>query len=153
MDSGPEQRPDVESQPEPVPKEEPLSAYGNPKTYSVWGKTYQVMESAAGYEEEGLASWYGEPFHGRNTSNGEIYDMYALTGAHRTLPIPTYVEVTNLSNGRSVVLRINDRGPFVEPRVRIIDVSFAAAERLGMIGPGTAPVTVRALEPWQSRLP
>ena len=136
-----------------APLAESPSRMGNMESYEEFGETYQVLESSYEYAERGLASWYGEPFHGRNTSNGEIYDMYALTGAHRTLPIPTYVEVTNLSNGRSVVLRINDRGPFVEPRVRIIDVSFAAAERLGMIGPGTAPVTVRALEPWQSRLP
>ena len=143
VDSGPEQRPDVESQPEPVPKEEPLSAYGNPKTYSVWGKTYQVMESAAGYEEEGLASWYGRKFHGYRTSSGEPFDMYRFTAAHRTLPLPTYARVTNLDNGKSLVVRVNDRGPFHSER--IIDLSWAAAARLGIEGKGTGRVRVEAL--------
>ena len=143
VDSGPEQRPDVESQPEPVPKEEPLSAYGNPKTYSVWGKTYQVMESAAGYEEEGLASWYGRKFHGYRTSSGEPFDMYRFTAAHRTLPLPTYARVTNLDNGKSLVVRVNDRGPFHSDR--IIDLSWAAAVRLGIEQNGTGRVRVEAL--------
>ena len=143
MDSDSEQRPDVESQPEPVPKEEPLSAYGNPKTYSVWGKTYQVMESAAGYEEEGLASWYGRKFHGYRTSSGEPFDMYRFTAAHRTLPLPTYARVTNLDNGKSLVVRVNDRGPFHSDR--IIDLSWAAAARLGIEGKGTGRVRVEAL--------
>jgi rare lipoprotein A len=133
----------VESQPEPVPKEEPLSAYGNPKTYSVWGKTYQVMESAAGYEEEGLASWYGRKFHGYRTSSGEPFDMYRFTAAHRTLPLPTYARVTNLDNGKSLVVRVNDRGPFHSER--IIDLSWAAAARLGIEGKGTGRVRVEAL--------
>ncbi len=111
-----------------------------------------VLATSYQYNEEGLASWYGEPFHGRQTSNGEVYDMYAFSAAHRTLPLPTYVQVTNLSNNRSVVLRVNDRGPFIDPEDRIIDVSYAAAEMLGMLEPGTAPVAVRALEPWQSRV-
>ena len=143
VDSGPEQRPDVENQPEPVPKEEPLSAYGNPKTYSVWGKTYQVMESAAGYEEVGLASWYGRKFHGYRTSSGEPFDMYRFTAAHRTLPLPTYARVTNLDNGKSLVVRVNDRGPFHSER--IIDLSWAAAARLGIEGKGTGRVRVEAL--------
>ena len=137
VDSGPEQRPDVESQPEPVPKEEPLSAYGNPRTYSVWGKTYQVMESAEGYEEVGLASWYGRKFHGYRTSSGEPFDMYRFTAAHRTLPLPTYARVTNLDNGKSLVVRVNDRGPFHSER--IIDLSWAAAARLGICLLYTSP--------------
>ena len=96
--------------------------------------------------EEGVASWYGEPFHGRQTSNGEVYDMYGLTAAHRTLPLPSYVHVTNLANDRSVVLRVNDRGPFVDPEERIIDVSYAAAETLGIVEPGLAKVRVRTLD-------
>ncbi|HEX5677915.1 MAG TPA: septal ring lytic transglycosylase RlpA family protein [Alcanivorax sp.] len=143
VDSGPERRPDVSNQPEPVPKDEPLSAYGNPKTYSVWGKTYQVMESAKGYEEVGLASWYGRKFHGYRTSSGETFDMYRFTAAHRTLPLPTYVRVTNLDNGKSLVVRVNDRGPFHSER--IIDLSWAAAARLGIEGKGTGRVRVEAL--------
>ena len=142
-DSGPEQRPDVSSQAEPVPREEPRSAYGNPKTYSVWGETYQVMESAEGYQEEGLASWYGRKFHGYRTSSGEPFDMYRFTAAHRTLPLPTYARVTNLDNGKSLVVRVNDRGPFHSER--IIDLSWAAAARLGIEGKGTGRVKVEAL--------
>ena len=125
---------------------------GNMESYEEFGQTYRVLESSYEYLEEGSASWYGEPFHGRQTSNGEVYDMYGFTAAHRTLPLPTYVQVTNLSNNRSVVLRVNDRGPFIDPEDRIIDVSYSAAEMLGMLGPGTARVSVRALEPWQSRV-
>ncbi len=110
-DSGPEERRDVSAQPEPVPKEEPRSAYGNPDTYTVWGKTYQVMPTAEGYHEEGLASWYGRKFHGYRTSSGEAFDMYRFTAAHRTLPLPTYARVTNLDNGKSLVVRVNDRAP------------------------------------------
>lgn len=143
VDSAPLRRPDVENQPEPVPRKEPLSAYGNPETYSVWGKTYRVMESAAGYEEVGLASWYGRKFHGYRTSSGETFDMYRFTAAHRTLPLPTYVRVTNLDNGKSLVVRVNDRGPFHSER--IIDLSWAAAARLGIEGQGTGRVRVEAL--------
>jgi len=128
-----------------VPREEPLSAYGNPPEYEAFGRTYRTLESAEGYEEEGVASWYGEEFQGRRTSSGETYDLYAMTAAHRTLPLPSYVEVTNLENGRRVVVRVNDRGPFHEDRV--IDVSYAAAYRLGMLAKGTARVRVRALQP------
>ena len=120
--------------------------------YDEFGITYQVLDTSEGYEESGIASWYGEPFHGRRTSSGETYDMYGMSAAHRTLPLPSYVEVTNLDNGRSVVLRVNDRGPFVDPELRIIDVSYTAALKLGLVGPGTAPVLVEALEPWQVRI-
>lgn len=116
---------------------------GNPPFYDVFGERYFVMDSGYGYVEQGIASWYGEAFHGQPTSGGEPYDMYAMTAAHRTLPIPMWVEVTNLGNGRRVVVEINDRGPFVDDR--IIDLSFRAAEYLGMVEAGTAPVEVRAL--------
>ncbi len=116
---------------------------GNPPFYDVLGERYFVMDSGYGYMEQGVASWYGEAFHGQPTSGGEPYDMYAMTAAHRTLPIPMWVEVTNLENGRRVVVEINDRGPFVDNR--IIDLSFRAAEYLGMVEAGTALVEVRAL--------
>lgn len=128
-----------------VPVAEPRSRYGNPESYEVFGEVYHVLPSAVGYEEEGWASWYGEEFAGRRTSSGEIFDPEALSAAHRTLPIPTWVEVVNLENGRRLVLRVNDRGPFADPDRRIIDVSRAAARRLGLVGPGTARVRVRAL--------
>jgi len=120
--------------------------------YEQGGRTYRVLDSSYGYDQRGSASWYGEGFHGRATSSGETFDMYALTGAHRTLPIPTYVRVTNLANGRSVVVRVNDRGPFRDPDSRIIDLSYAAALRLDMVRDGTANVRVQALEPWQYRV-
>ena len=117
---------------------------GNPPFYEVFGKRYYVLDSSAGYSERGVASWYGRDFHGKPTSSGEAYDMRELTAAHKTLPIPTWVEVTNLENGESIVVRINDRGPFVDNR--IIDLSQRAAEELDMIGAGTARVQVRALD-------
>ncbi len=113
------------------------------KPYTVLGRTYQPYLASRGYEERGLASWYGPQFHGRLTSNGEVYDMHKMTAAHKLLPLGTWVEVTNLSNHKKAVVRINDRGPFVDGR--IIDLSKAAAGKLGVIGPGTAPVVVRAL--------
>lgn len=116
---------------------------GNPRYYEVFGKRYRVRSSSDGYREEGLASWYGRPFHGRPTSSGEMYDMNEMTAAHTSLPLPTWVEVTNLSNGKRIVVKINDRGPFVGKRV--IDLSYAAATKLDMVGPGTARVEVRAL--------
>ena len=131
--------------PPAVPKAEPPSRYGNPESYVVDGQRYEVRATARGYEREGVASWYGRKFHGRRTSSGEPYDMYRMTAAHRSLPLPTYVRVTHLGNGRSAVVRVNDRGPFVDDR--LIDLSYAAATRLGMIGEGTARVRVRALEP------
>ena len=143
---------ELEEIPDPVPVFEEPSRYGNMVEYDEFGATYRVLDTSEGYEESGIASWYGDPFHGRRTSSGETYDMYGMSAAHRTLPLPSYVQVTNLDNERSVVLRINDRGPFVDPDLRIIDVSYAAALKLGLVGPGTAPVLVRALEPWQVRI-
>lgn len=125
-----------------VPVPEPHSPQGN-RDYEVFGKQYQVMEQAKGYVEEGYASWYGNKFHGHLTSNGEYYDMYSMTAAHTRLPLPTYVKVTNLSNERSVIVRVNDRGPF-HPE-RIIDLSFAAAYKLDMLDSGTAHVRVEAI--------
>ena len=141
----------LERVPDPVPRAEPPSRSGNMAQYEQFGVTYRVLDSSEDYDERGVASWYGEPFHGRQTSSGETYDMYAMTAAHRSLPLPSYVEVTNLANGQSVVLRVTDRGPFHDPDRRIIDVSYTAAVKLGMVGTGTAPVRVRALEPWQRR--
>lgn len=119
------------------------SGPGNPPFYDVLGKRYFVRATAEGYVETGTASWYGRDFHGLRTSNGEVYDMYALTAAHTTLPIPTWVEVTNLQNGKSVIVRINDRGPFAKNR--IIDLSYAAAQAIDMVRAGTARVQVRAI--------
>ena len=128
---------------EGVPREEPRARLGNPPFYKVAGKRYVVLASAAGHVERGVASWYGPTFHGGRTASGETYDMNAMTGAHPTLPLPTWVRVTNLQNGRSVVIRLNDRGPFSSNR--IIDLSRAAAEQLEMIRAGTAMVEVRSL--------
>ena len=136
---------DLDTISDAVPREEPLSRYGNMDEYEVFGRTYRTLDSAEGYEAEGVASWYGEEFHGRSTSSGEPYDMYAMTAAHKTLPLPSYAEITNLDNGRKVVVRVNDRGPFHDGR--LIDVSYAAAHRLGMLGTGTTRVGVRALTP------
>ena len=131
--------------PDAVPRKEPRSRYGNPESYVVFGRTYRVKSSARGHFERGTASWYGPGFHAGRTSSGEPYDMYAMTAAHKTLPIPAYVRVTNLENGRSVVVRVNDRGPFVGDR--IIDLSYTAAWKLDMIRKGTAPVEIRVIEP------
>ncbi len=131
--------------PDAIPQAEFKSRLGNPETYVIDGVTYRVLDTSAGYREEGLASWYGGYFHGRPTSSGDIYDMYLMTAAHRSLPLPTYVRVTHLGNGRSVVLRVNDRGPFIDDR--IIDLSFTAATKLGMAELGTARVEVVALDP------
>lgn len=119
------------------------SRYGNPESYEVFGKTYRTLKSSNGFRERGVASWYGKKFHGRKTSSGEIYDMYRLTAAHKHLPLPTSVKVTNLENGRSIVVRVNDRGPFHDNRV--LDVSYAAAQKLGMVEKGTAFVSIEAL--------
>ncbi len=113
------------------------------KPYTIEGKRYYPMASAHGYVEKGRASWYGKKFHGRKTSNGETYDMYAMTAAHKTLPMNTWVRVENLDNGRQITVRINDRGPFVSGR--IIDLSYTGAKRIGLVGPGTARVRVTAL--------
>jgi rare lipoprotein A len=147
-DSAPDYIPDVDAIPEPEVKDEPRSRIGN-RSYAVLGKRYQVRDSAEGYVEEGMASFYGKKFHGRLTSNHEVYDMYAFSAAHKSLPLPSYVRVTNLANGKSVVVRVNDRGPFHAGRV--IDLSYAAATKLGFIKQGTARVEVRALTPAAGR--
>ncbi|MGA9342147.1 MAG: septal ring lytic transglycosylase RlpA family protein [Rhodanobacteraceae bacterium] len=145
-DDGPSAPPiDVGKIPEPVPKLEARSRYGNQPTYSVLGHTYHVLRSAAGYDERGIASWYGNKFHGFMTSSFEPYDMYAFSAAHKTLPLPSYARVTNLSNGKSVIVRINDRGPFAENR--LIDLSYAAAVKIGIWPKGTGMVEVRAIDP------
>lgn len=132
---------------EPIPRAEPPSRGGNADTYVVFGRRYRVRETSEGYREQGTASWYGADFHGRKTSSGPLYDMYELTAAHKSLPLPAYVRVTNLENGRSTVVKVTDRGPFVSGR--IIDLSYAAALRLDMLERGTALVEVAALEPYQ----
>ncbi len=130
---------------DPVPRVEPRSRYGNPSSYVVFGKRYHTLSSSHGFSERGIASWYGKKFHGRRTSSGEVYDMYAMTAAHTRLPLPTYVQVTNLKNGRQVIVRVNDRGPFHQNRV--IDLSYSAARKLGIIKEGTGLVEVKALNP------
>ncbi len=127
-----------------VPRNEPLARYGNHSPYEVFGKKYNVLPSSEGYREQGIASWYGSKFHGRRTSSGEPYDMHLATAAHKSLPLPTYAEVTNLDNGKKVIVKINDRGPFKDDR--LIDMSYGAALRLGMTGTGTARVDVRVID-------
>ena len=128
-----------------VPRVEPLAATGNPESYVVYGQRYYPLKSSKGFVETGIASWYGTKFHGRKTSSGEPYDVYKMTAAHKTLPLPTYVEVTNLENGRKAVVKVNDRGPFHDDR--IIDLSYAAAVKLGFQDKGTARVEIRAIDP------
>jgi rare lipoprotein A len=128
-----------------VPRVEPRARYGNHSPYEVFGRKYHVLTSSEGYHERGTASWYGSKFHGRRTSSGEPYDMHLATAAHKSLPLPTYAEVTNLDNGRRVIVKVNDRGPFKDER--LIDLSYGAALRLDMIGRGTARVEVRAIDP------
>ncbi len=137
--------PDVSKIPEPVPKVEPRSQYGNKSPYTVLGETYSVLPEANGYVERGIASWYGNKFHGFTTSTFEKYDMYAYSAASKTLPLPSYARVTNLENGHSVIVRVNDRGPFVQNRV--IDLSYVAAVKIGVWPKGTAMVEVRAIDP------
>jgi rare lipoprotein A len=150
-DDAPANPRDVSNVPDAVPRVEPLSRYGNPESYEVYGKTYHTLPSSSGYRESGIASWYGTKFHGKRTSSGEPYDLYAMTAAHKTLPLPTYVEVTNLKNGRKVIVKVNDRGPFHEDR--IIDLSYSAASRLDILPYGTGQVEVRAIDPTQSGRP
>ncbi|GAA5069526.1 septal ring lytic transglycosylase RlpA family protein [Lysobacter panacisoli] len=144
-DSTPDHVPDVDAIPEPEVTNEPRSSVGNRPVYAVLGKKYKVLDNPRGYVERGTASYYGQKFHGRRTSNLEVYDMYAFTAAHKTLPLPSFARVTNLDNGKSVVVRVNDRGPFHEGRV--IDLSYAAAVKLGITQRGTGRVEVRALAP------
>lgn len=139
----------VDHLPDLVPKWEPKSRGGNKSPYEVWGKQYWVMDSAQGYSAEGTASWYGKKFHGHKTSNGETYDMYAFSAAHKSLPLPTYLKVTNLDNQRSVIVRVNDRGPFHGDR--LIDLSYAAAARLDYHKKGLARVRIEAISPAQGQ--
>lgn len=136
-----------EHDPKPMLQLEPPSRSGNADSYVVFGRRYRVRETSEGYREQGLASWYGRDFHGRKTSSGPAYDMFDLTAAHKSLPIPSYVRVINLENGRNVVVKVNDRGPFVGKR--LIDLSYAAARQLDMLGKGTAQVEVIGMEPYQ----
>ena len=138
-------RPGLETQPDPVPRWEPAARAGNRSPYMVFGQTYHVLPTAEGFVEEGEASWYGRKFHGRATSNGERYDMFALTAAHKHLPLPTWLRVTHLGNGRSIIVRVNDRGPFHGDR--IIDLSYGAAVKLGYHEDGVAPVRIEAITP------
>lgn len=133
--------------PNPVPKPEPLAKYGNMRSYVVFGKRYYVMKSSKHYSAVGRASWYGTKFHAQRTSSGERYDMLAMTAAHKTLPLPTYCYVTNLKNNRKIIVKVNDRGPFVGNR--LIDLSYVAAKKLGITGHGTATVRLEAIDPYE----
>ena len=145
-DGAPDVHVDIHQIPNATPRHEPRSASGNPEYYEVYGKRYYVMRSNTGFVERGIASWYGTKFHGRKTSSGEPYDMFAMTAAHKTLPLPTYVRVTNLENGKAVIVKVNDRGPFAKGR--IIDLSYVAAKKLGIAGTtGTAYVEIRTVQP------
>lgn len=145
QDRGPSQLLDPAQIREVIPMQERRTIAGNKSPYTVNGKTYRVMQSEQGYRERGFASWYGEKFHGHKTSNGEIYDMFQLSAAHKSMPIPGFLRVTNLENNRSIVVRVNDRGPFHSER--IIDLSYAAAYMLGFDNKGTAMVEVEAIVP------
>lgn len=142
-DRAPQSAPDVSKVEDAHPKYEPYSRQGNKRTYTVRGKSYTVMPSAKDFSQSGYASWYGSKFHGHLTSNGETYDMYSMSAAHKTLPLPSYVKVTNEANNKQVIVRVNDRGPFHEGR--IIDLSYAAAYKLDMLGSGTAKVNIETI--------
>lgn len=150
-DSAPSRRLDPDTIADATPRAEPRSRRGNPQSYVVRGQRYYTLEQSRDYVERGIASWYGAKFHGRATSSGEPYDMYAMTAAHKSLPLPTYVQVTNLRNGRSAIVKVNDRGPFHDNR--LIDLSYAAATKLGILGQGTGLVEVKALDPRQPQQP
>lgn len=143
-DLGPKQHLDMSKTPDAMPKVEPQSRGGNKSRYEVWGKSYSVMPSSVGFKEKGLASWYGQKFHGHLTSNGETYDMYSMSAAHKSLPLPTYARITNLDNNKIVIVRVNDRGPFHGNRV--IDLSYAAASKLDYRKTGVAKVLVEAID-------
>lgn len=143
LDGPPRQDIDVSHLADPVPHPLAKSRYGNPSSYTVLGVTYHVLPSAQGYKQRGIASWYGTKFHGQLTSTREPYNLYSMTAAHKTLPLPCYARVTNLENGRHIIVKINDRGPF-EPH-RIIDLSYAAAKKLHMMQKGTAYVEVKTI--------
>lgn len=146
LDDGPHASPppNLDAVPDPVPRAEPLHRYAN-RTYTVMGNTYTPQAKPGGYSKDGMASWYGRRFHGRKTASGEVYDMYAMTAAHPTLPIPSYVRVTALDSGKAVVVRINDRGPFHGKR--IIDLSYTAAHKLGYVNKGSTRVRVESIDP------
>jgi rare lipoprotein A len=143
-DFAPDNPPDVSNVADAIPVDIPYSRGGNRSTYEVWGKSYNVLPTHIGYRAEGIASWYGLKFHGHKTSNGEIYDIYKMSAAHKSLPIPSFAKVTNLDNGKSVVVRVNDRGPFHENR--LIDLSYSAAARLEILKQGTGRVRVEAID-------
>ena len=145
QDTAPAQHIDVSSVKDAIPRAEPYSRYGNPPSYVVLGKRYHTLGSSDNYRERGIASWYGTKFHGHRTSSGESYDMYKMSAAHKSLPLPTYARVTNLGNGKSVIVKVNDRGPFHDNR--LIDLSYAAASRLGILGKGTGMVEIEAIDP------
>jgi rare lipoprotein A len=144
QDGPPSYSVDSSKVPDAIPKKEPLSKYGNQPVYRVYGKAYHTLKTSANYHERGVASWYGTKFHKQRTSSGERYDMLGMTAAHKTLPLPTYVQVTNLANGKKIIVKVNDRGPFESHR--IIDLSYVAAQKLGMLGHGTALVDVKAID-------
>ena len=143
-DSAPSYDVDESKIPDAVPKPEPRSKYGNPANYKVYGRNYYVLASAAGYDKKGTASWYGTKFHHQRTSSGEPYDMFGMTAASRDLPLPTYARVTNLRNGKEIIVKVNDRGPF--DKNRIMDLSYVAAKKLDMMRTGTAYVEVKAID-------
>jgi len=145
QDRAPDNNVDISHVPDAIPRNEPRSKYGNPSSYKVRGRTYRVMNSSQGYKARGVASWYGKKFHGHRTSSGETYDMYAMSAAHKKLPLPSWVRVTHLGNGRSVIVKVNDRGPFHDSR--LIDLSWAAAKKLGITSTGTGVVEVEAIDP------
>ncbi len=147
MDGAPDKNVNIEQISDAQPRIEALSKYGNPDSYVVFGKRYYVLKNADEFTERGVASWYGTKFHGKKTSSGEPYDMYAMTAAHKTLPIPAYVKVSNLDNGKTIVVRVNDRGPFVDNR--IIDLSYVAAQKLDITTKGTANVKISIIKPDQ----
>ena len=149
LDDGPEANPpgNLDAVPDAVPRDEPLHRFAN-RTYVALGNTYTPTTERGGYTKEGVASWYGRRFHGKKTASGELYDMYAMTAAHPTLPIPSYARVTSLDSGKSIVVRINDRGPFHSKR--IIDLSYTAAHKLGLLGRGSGRVRVESLDPADS---
>jgi len=145
FDGAPDNPPPVQHVKDAVPKWEPLSRFGNAPFYTVGGKQYDLTTSVNGFKQRGIASWYGTKFHHQKTSSGETYNMYAMTAAHKTLPIPSYARVTNLKNGKQIVVKINDRGPFHSKR--IVDLSYAAATKLGITTSGTGMVELEVLPP------
>jgi len=145
QDRAPDRAVDVADVKDAIPRVEAKSRYGNPASYVVFGKRYHTLASSKGYSERGIASWYGTKFHGHRTSSGEPYDMYQMSAAHKTLPLPSYARITNMGNNKSVIVKINDRGPFHDNR--LVDLSYAAASRLGILATGTGLVEVQTIDP------